>query len=43
MARPQETLALPSKNSPLPVHVRWMIRRDMNEVLAIEQQAFSSL
>lgn len=40
MARPQETLALPSQNSPLSVHVRWMIRRDMNEVLAIEQQAF---
>ena len=26
--------------SPLPVYVRWMIRRDMPEVLAIEKQAF---
>jgi ribosomal-protein-alanine N-acetyltransferase len=26
--------------SPLPVYVRWMIRRDMPQVLAIEQQAF---
>jgi [ribosomal protein S18]-alanine N-acetyltransferase len=24
----------------LPVHIRWMIRRDMPEVLAIEQQCF---
>ena len=40
MARSQEILRLPSKNSPLPVHVRWMIRRDMAEVLAIEEQAF---
>src|SRR5439155_13603230 len=26
--------------SQLPVHIRWMIRRDMSEVLAIEQQCF---
>jgi ribosomal-protein-alanine N-acetyltransferase len=26
--------------NPLPVHVRWMIRRDMPDVLAIEQRAF---
>lgn len=26
--------------APLPVHIRWMIRRDMPEVLAIEQQCF---
>jgi [ribosomal protein S18]-alanine N-acetyltransferase len=49
MARSQETLRVvgkdgaakaSAKDSPLPVHVRWMIRRDMAEVLAIEQQAF---
>src|SRR5438046_713436 len=25
---------------PLPVHIRWMIRRDMPAVLAIEQECF---
>jgi ribosomal-protein-alanine N-acetyltransferase len=30
----------PAKTSHLPVHIRWMIRRDMREVLAIEQECF---
>lgn len=29
-----------SSGKPMPVHIRWMIRRDMPEVLAIEQQSF---
>jgi len=29
-----------TRKPPLPVHIRWMIRRDMPEVLAIEEQAF---
>ncbi len=40
MARPQEKLASTSKEATVPVHVRWMIRRDMPDVLRIEQQAF---
>ena len=37
----QETLlAVVGGRSQLPVHIRWMIRRDMPEVLAIEQQCF---
>jgi ribosomal-protein-alanine N-acetyltransferase len=45
MARSHDAL-LPSAASPsssatsLPVHIRWMIRRDMPEVLAIEQECF---
>jgi [ribosomal protein S18]-alanine N-acetyltransferase len=30
----------PARKSQLAVHIRWMIRRDMPEVLAIEQQCF---
>jgi ribosomal-protein-alanine N-acetyltransferase len=30
----------PAAGSPLAVHIRWMIRRDMPEVLAIEQECF---
>ena len=33
-------VAIPTKNAPMPVHIRWMIRRDMAEVLAIEGQCF---
>src|SRR5262245_30732838 len=29
-----------SGRAPMPVHIRWMIRRDMPEVLAIEDQSF---
>ena len=29
-----------SRQGQLPVHIRWMIRRDMPEVLAIEEQCF---
>src|SRR5215510_10144334 len=28
------------RSAPLPVHIRWMIRRDMPEVLAIEKHCF---
>ena len=30
----------PSTAAQMPVHIRWMIRRDMPEVLAIEEQSF---
>ena len=32
--------ATPHAKSQTPVHIRWMIRRDMPEVLGIEEQAF---
>jgi len=37
-----QKLGLHGQGSPgqLPVHIRWMIRRDMPEVLAIEEQCF---
>jgi ribosomal-protein-alanine N-acetyltransferase len=34
------TLKAHGTKTRLPVHIRWMIRRDMPEVLAIEQQCF---
>lgn len=41
MGAPQEATArTPAKKAPVPVHIRWMIRRDMPEVLAIERQCF---
>ena len=39
----KDSLALdsrPSTLSPLRVHIRWMIRRDMPEVLGTEQESF---
>jgi ribosomal-protein-alanine N-acetyltransferase len=33
-------LTAQSHSAPLPVHIRWMIRRDMPEVLAIEKHCF---
>jgi ribosomal-protein-alanine N-acetyltransferase len=36
----ETTLAIAGSRSQLQVHIRWMIRRDMPEVLAIEQQCF---
>ena len=36
---PRPLLPVPS-SSLLPVHIRWMIRRDMPSVLAIEQECF---
>src|SRR5215471_1645201 len=41
MSTSHEALSAPAASSaPLPVHIRWMIRRDMPEVLAIEKQCF---
>jgi [ribosomal protein S18]-alanine N-acetyltransferase len=40
MTRSQDAICIAPKGGPLPVHIRWMIRRDMSEVLAIEQQCF---
>ena len=41
MTRPLEASpAAASRSAPLPVHIRWMIRRDMPEVLAIEKHCF---
>jgi ribosomal-protein-alanine N-acetyltransferase len=44
MARPLQSTAATPPDSPetrrLPVHLRWMIRRDMPDVLAIERQCF---
>jgi [ribosomal protein S18]-alanine N-acetyltransferase len=40
MARSHDALRTPAKTSQLPVHIRWMIRRDMPSVLAIEQECF---
>ena len=33
-------IPIPSASRQLPVHIRWMIRRDMPAVLAIEQECF---
>lgn len=38
--RHQASLAPAIHPAELPVHIRWMIRRDMPEVLAIEEQSF---
>jgi ribosomal-protein-alanine N-acetyltransferase len=40
MARTHEALRPSAGKGQLPVHIRWMIRRDMPEVLAIEQECF---
>ena len=40
MATSQDALRAVPKSSHLPVHIRWMIRRDMPAVLAIEQECF---
>jgi ribosomal-protein-alanine N-acetyltransferase len=40
MARTHEALRPSAGTGHLPVHIRWMIRRDMPEVLAIEQECF---
>jgi len=41
MSRPQEaSLTTQARPVPLPVHIRWMIRRDMPSVLAIERHCF---
>src|SRR5881392_4191219 len=40
MARPLSAVFSSADNRQLPVHIRWMIRRDMPEVLAIEQECF---
>jgi [ribosomal protein S18]-alanine N-acetyltransferase len=40
MTRSHNALQRSAARSHLPVHVRWMIRRDMPEVLAIEQECF---
>ena len=40
MATSHEALRTAPHHDPLPVHVRWMIRRDMPQVLAIEQDCF---
>jgi [ribosomal protein S18]-alanine N-acetyltransferase len=40
MTRQEAQLASIRLKAPLPVHIRWMIRRDMPEVLAVEQQSF---
>lgn len=40
MTRSQDAICAAPKGGPLPVHIRWMIRRDMSEVLGIEQQCF---
>jgi ribosomal-protein-alanine N-acetyltransferase len=40
MARTHDALRTPADTTPLPVHIRWMIRRDMTSVLAIEQECF---
>lgn len=40
MSRSEDVICKPPKGGPLPVHIRWMIRRDMPEVLAVEQQCF---
>ena len=40
MARTHEALCPSAGKGHLPVHIRWMIRRDMPEVLAIEQECF---
>jgi [ribosomal protein S18]-alanine N-acetyltransferase len=40
MARSHEALRTQFATSHLPVHIRWMIRRDMPSVLDIEQECF---
>jgi ribosomal-protein-alanine N-acetyltransferase len=40
MARSPSAVSTSADSRQLPVHIRWMIRRDMPEVLAIEQQCF---
>jgi [ribosomal protein S18]-alanine N-acetyltransferase len=40
MARTHDALRTPADLMHLPVHIRWMIRRDMPSVLAIEQECF---
>jgi ribosomal-protein-alanine N-acetyltransferase len=40
MARSPSAVFDPTESRQLPVHIRWMIRRDMPEVLAIEQECF---
>jgi ribosomal-protein-alanine N-acetyltransferase len=40
MATSHDALRTPVESAPVPVHIRWMIRRDMPEVLAIEQRCF---
>jgi ribosomal-protein-alanine N-acetyltransferase len=40
MARSPSAVSNPANSRQLPVHIRWMIRRDMPEVLAIEQECF---
>src|SRR5437762_5762836 len=40
MARSPNAVFTPADSRQLPVHIRWMIRRDMPEVLAIEQECF---
>ncbi len=37
---PSAPIPIPSASRALPVHIRWMIRRDMPSVLAIEQECF---
>lgn len=39
MTHPHEALSSPGKH-PLPIALRWMIRRDMPQVLQIEEQSF---
>ena len=40
MATSRDAIATGPNSSHLPVHIRWMIRRDMPAVLAIEQECF---
>jgi ribosomal-protein-alanine N-acetyltransferase len=40
MARLPSAVSLSANSRQLPVHIRWMIRRDMPDVLAIEQECF---
>ena len=40
MARSHDAVRTPAEAGSLPVHIRWMIRRDMSDVLAIEREAF---
>src|SRR5213595_1752032 len=40
MARSPSAITTSADSRQLPVHIRWMIRRDMPEVLAIEQECF---
>src|SRR5215470_6285738 len=40
MARSPSAVSTSADTRQLPVHIRWMIRRDMPEVLAIESHSF---